>query len=273
MCLATDTVAKECSNHDTPFRAGSSCPEPLNHVFTNRRDEFLRVIRADNNCVGVILRRRPRRGNDLDYFPLRVALSEPARQFPASVAWQRGAENEHIELGSFDVLLRRLLRLQGNNLKAIVPKQECTGVVQVRVNTRGENGYWAFPPCRGLSGRCHLGELSEENVLAGLVASRDGGHGMRCSASRQSTLRMWRRNPPAHLLVRGNPVRTEALFHALDGCTVFMAIGTSGMVKPAASFVANVRGRARTIYVGPEEPANTFAFSECPFGEGGRGAA
>ncbi len=41
------------------------------------------------------------------------------------------------------------------------------------------------------------------------------------------------------------------------------------MVEPAASFVAHVRGRARTIYVGPEEPANSSAFTECHLGNAG----
>jgi NAD-dependent deacetylase len=46
-------------------------------------------------------------------------------------------------------------------------------------------------------------------------------------------------------------------------CTVFIAVGTSGVVEPAASFAAYARaGRARTIYVGPEEPANRNSFTE-----------
>lgn len=65
------------------------------------------------------------------------------------------------------------------------------------------------------------------------------------------------------------PFELDRIFRALDECTVFMAIGTSGVVEPAASFVAHVQRRARTIYVGPEEPANRFAFSECHFGTGG----
>lgn len=39
------------------------------------------------------------------------------------------------------------------------------------------------------------------------------------------------------------------------------------MVEPAASFVAHVAGRARTIYVGPEEPANASSFTECHLGK------
>jgi len=65
------------------------------------------------------------------------------------------------------------------------------------------------------------------------------------------------------------PFELDRIFRALDECTVFMAIGTSGVVEPAASFVAHVRGRARTIYVGPEEPANRLAFSEYHFGMAG----
>ncbi len=58
------------------------------------------------------------------------------------------------------------------------------------------------------------------------------------------------------------PFHMERIFDALDGCTVFVAIGTSGVVEPAASFVAQVRGRARTVYIGPEEPGNRSAFDE-----------
>jgi NAD-dependent deacetylase len=65
------------------------------------------------------------------------------------------------------------------------------------------------------------------------------------------------------------PYHMDEIFHALGECTVFIAIGTSGVVEPAASFVAHVRGRARTVYVGPEEPANRGAFTECIVGKSG----
>ena len=77
------------------------------------------------------------------------------------------------------------------------------------------------------------------------------------------------------------PFHLDEIFRALAESTVFIAIGTSGVVEPAASFVAHVRGparhggparrggRARTIYVGPEEPANYFAFTECHLGNAG----
>ena len=66
------------------------------------------------------------------------------------------------------------------------------------------------------------------------------------------------------------PFELDRIFGALDECTLFMAVGTSGVVEPAASFVAHVAGRARTIYVGPEEPANASSFTECHLGRAGQ---
>jgi NAD-dependent protein deacetylase/lipoamidase len=65
------------------------------------------------------------------------------------------------------------------------------------------------------------------------------------------------------------PFDLDRIFPALDECTIFMAVGTSGVVEPAASFVAHVGGRARTVYVGAEEPANASAFTECHLGKAG----
>jgi NAD-dependent deacetylase len=59
------------------------------------------------------------------------------------------------------------------------------------------------------------------------------------------------------------PFGLNQIYAALDDCTIFMAVGTSGVVEPAASFVACVGDRARTIYVGPEHPANASSFTEC----------
>jgi len=59
------------------------------------------------------------------------------------------------------------------------------------------------------------------------------------------------------------PFELDNIFSALDRCTVFAAVGTSGLVEPAASFVAHVAGRARSYYVGPEQPANAAAFDQC----------
>ena len=65
------------------------------------------------------------------------------------------------------------------------------------------------------------------------------------------------------------PFEMDRIFAALQACSLFVAVGTSGVVEPAASFVAQVRGRARTAYVGPEEPANRDAFDECYLGKAG----
>lgn len=65
------------------------------------------------------------------------------------------------------------------------------------------------------------------------------------------------------------PFHLDRIFAALENSTVFIAIGTSGTVEPAASFAAHARGRAKTFYVGPEAPANRFQFEECLLGKAG----
>ncbi len=65
------------------------------------------------------------------------------------------------------------------------------------------------------------------------------------------------------------PFELDRIYEALDGCTLFVATGTSGVVEPAASFVAHVAGHARTIYVGPENPANASSFTECYLAKAG----
>ena len=65
------------------------------------------------------------------------------------------------------------------------------------------------------------------------------------------------------------PFELDRIYEALDACTMFVAVGTSGVVEPAASFVAQVSGCARTIYVGPEKPANASSFTECYLGKAG----
>jgi NAD-dependent deacetylase len=65
------------------------------------------------------------------------------------------------------------------------------------------------------------------------------------------------------------PFELDRIYGALDESTVFLAVGTSGVVEPAASFAASVRGHARTIYVGPEPPSNAHLFSESHLGNAG----
>jgi NAD-dependent deacetylase len=59
----------------------------------------------------------------------------------------------------------------------------------------------------------------------------------------------------------------EGISRKLDRATVLLVVGTSGSVYPAAGFVhiANQRG-TRTVYVGPEEPANADVFDEMILG-------
>jgi NAD-dependent SIR2 family protein deacetylase len=54
---------------------------------------------------------------------------------------------------------------------------------------------------------------------------------------------------------------------ALEVCTVFVAIGTSGMIEPAASFVGQTK--ARTFYVGTGEPLNLASLDETFTGKAG----
>ena len=72
------------------------------------------------------------------------------------------------------------------------------------------------------------------------------------------------------------PFELDRIAHELDTCDVFVTIGSSGAVYPAAGFVSAVRSRGRrgglrpkTVYVGPEEPDNAGMFDECRLGKAG----
>jgi len=72
------------------------------------------------------------------------------------------------------------------------------------------------------------------------------------------------------------PLDMDRIQREIDRCTVLLVVGTSGVVCPAANFVhwANQRNRSggtqvRTIYVGPERPANADAFSQIVPGNAG----
>lgn len=61
------------------------------------------------------------------------------------------------------------------------------------------------------------------------------------------------------------PMHLDTLHLALRRCATFVAIGTSGLVWPVAGFVRflrEARPDVRTIYVGPEAPANAEWFDE-----------
>jgi len=69
------------------------------------------------------------------------------------------------------------------------------------------------------------------------------------------------------------PFNLDEAFVELERCTVFLTIGSSGLVEPAATFPLwagrSASRRARTFYVGVESPANRFYFDECFLGKAG----
>ena len=66
------------------------------------------------------------------------------------------------------------------------------------------------------------------------------------------------------------PFEMELVLHQLREATVVLTVGSSGVVEPAASFVRLARSSgARTIYVGPEEPANRAYFDVVLEGKAG----
>jgi NAD-dependent deacetylase len=65
------------------------------------------------------------------------------------------------------------------------------------------------------------------------------------------------------------PFFMDQISDALGACDLFVTIGSSGAVYPAAGFVRHAnakRPRAKSIYVGPEEPDNADEFDECRLG-------
>ena len=72
------------------------------------------------------------------------------------------------------------------------------------------------------------------------------------------------------------PLGMREIGEALDDCDLFLTVGSSGAVHPAAGFVSHLRnvknrhGRfARCIYVGLERPDNAHSFDECRLGKAG----
>jgi len=69
----------------------------------------------------------------------------------------------------------------------------------------------------------------------------------------------------------------EEIGAAVAACDLFLTVGSSGAVYPAAGLVSHVRnfpsvrtGRfARTVYVGLERPENAHSFDECRLGKAG----
>lgn len=67
-----------------------------------------------------------------------------------------------------------------------------------------------------------------------------------------------------------SPFNMREVIPALEQSTVFLTVGSSGLVQPAASFVLiAAQNDVKTYYVGPEEPANAFWFDEVILGTAG----
>jgi len=62
------------------------------------------------------------------------------------------------------------------------------------------------------------------------------------------------------------PLQMDRIGAALEACDIFVSIGTSGQVYPAAGFVAEVAGRARTVELNLEPSAGTELFAEAHHG-------
>jgi NAD-dependent deacetylase len=62
------------------------------------------------------------------------------------------------------------------------------------------------------------------------------------------------------------PFHMDAIEAALARCTVFVAIGTSGQVYPAAGFINAVAGRARTVELTLEPSAVSPLFDRVRHG-------
>lgn len=65
------------------------------------------------------------------------------------------------------------------------------------------------------------------------------------------------------------PFELERVYRELELCNVFIAIGTSGSVQPVASFAGMLQRRpdpATSIYIGLDEPANSYYFDHIHIG-------
>jgi NAD-dependent protein deacetylase/lipoamidase len=66
------------------------------------------------------------------------------------------------------------------------------------------------------------------------------------------------------------PLEMDRISEEISKATLMLVVGTSGSVYPAANFVHWARQQgARTVYVGPEEPLNSAAFSRSVTGNAG----
>jgi NAD-dependent deacetylase len=68
-----------------------------------------------------------------------------------------------------------------------------------------------------------------------------------------------------------SPFHMRDVIPALEECTIFLTVGSSGVVQPAASFpLIAMQNGVKTFYVGLESPENRFAFDEILLGPAGK---
>jgi NAD-dependent deacetylase len=73
------------------------------------------------------------------------------------------------------------------------------------------------------------------------------------------------------------PIGMDRIGEAVSNCDLFLTVGSSGSVYPAAGLVSHVRNFpsartglfARTVYIGIERPENAHSFDECRLGKAG----
>jgi NAD-dependent deacetylase len=66
------------------------------------------------------------------------------------------------------------------------------------------------------------------------------------------------------------PMFMEQIIPEIERCSLFMTVGSSGAVHPAASFAQIARANgAKSVYVGLESPLNAYAFDEVILGPSG----
>jgi len=107
------------------------------------------------------------------------------------------------------------------------------------------------------------GELAKARCLAcGTVQAAPAtlAEGPACTACGKARLR-------PHIVWFGEmPFEMERIYDALGRCGLFVSIGTSGNVYPAAGFVAEVRNRARTVELNLEPSEGARLFDEARHG-------
>ena len=174
-------------------------------------------------------------------------------------------------------LVQRFYNARRSQLRDVAPnpahlalarlERECSG--ELMVVTQNVDDLHARAGTRKL---IHMhGELRKARCLGcgGVSAwEEDLDGGSRCPrCGRVGALR-------PHIVWFGEiPLEMERIFEALERCDLFIAIGTSGNVYPAAGFVQAVRPGARTIEVNTERSLVASAFREHRIGKAGGTAA